>query len=171
MMWRWLFTGIFCASMSMGTAMAGVPAPRATIATINELPTPLPYPYDEKADANARVNEAFARAKADNKRVLIDFGGNWCPDCRILAAVMELPNIKSFVDKHYEIVTVDVGRYTRNQDIVHRFGIEKLKGVPTVVIAKADGTPLNITNSAELTDARSMTPQGIADWLAKYAAP
>lgn len=170
-MQRWVFTGLFCASMSIGTALAGVPAPQTTISTINALPTPLPYPYDEKADAKARVSEAFARAKTNGKRVLIDFGGNWCADCRILMAVMDLPNIKAFLETHYEVVIVDVGRYTRNQDIVHRFGIEKLKGVPTVVIANADGTPLNITNSAELADARTMTPQGIANWLAQYAAP
>jgi hypothetical protein len=52
--------------------------------------------------------------------------------------------------------------------LVQRFGIVKLAGVPTVVIAEADGTPLNITNAADLADARSMNPQSIADWLAQW---
>ena len=76
--------------------------------------------------------------------------------------------MKSYVAKHYEVVTVDIGRFSRNLDLVQRFGISKLEGVPTVVIAEADGTPLNIMNSADLADARSMNPQAIADWLARW---
>ncbi|MCB1693561.1 MAG: thioredoxin family protein [Pseudomonadales bacterium] len=160
-----LLLGVFGAVF----AGADVTAPRVAIHSMKELPTPLPYPYDEKADDKARVDAAFARARADGKRVLIDFGGNWCPDCRILAAVMELPSVKPFILAHFEVVTVDIGRYSRNLDIVHRFGIQELRGAPTIVIADPDGTPVNITDSAELADARSMTPQGIADWLARYA--
>ncbi|HOW19271.1 MAG TPA: DUF255 domain-containing protein, partial [Phycisphaerae bacterium] len=37
--------------------------------------------YNEKADAKAQIAEALARAKRDNKRVLIMWGGNWCKWC------------------------------------------------------------------------------------------
>ena len=144
-------------------------APRTTVTSMAKLPAPLPYPYTDNADARLAVSQAFARAKASGKRVLIEFGGNWCPDCRILAGVMQLPEVKGFVAKHYEIVTVDVGRFDRNLDVVSKFGIAKLQGVPTVVIADADGKAINVTNSADLDNARAMTPQGIADWLARWA--
>jgi thiol-disulfide isomerase/thioredoxin len=149
-------------------AVAAESGPRISIQNLEALPKPLPFPYDENADAAARLAKAFASAEKSGKRVLIDFGGNWCADCRILAAVMDLPEVKSYVAKHYEVVTVDVGRFNRNMALVERFGIAKLHGVPTVVIAEADGTPLNITNSADLADARSMNPQSIADWLARW---
>lgn len=148
---------------------AAEPAPRVSVASMEALPKPLPMPYDEKADAPARVAEALAKAKKNGKRVLIDFGGNWCPDCRILAAVMDLPEVKSFVARHYETVAVDIGRADRNMALVQRFGVQRLAGVPTVVIAEADGTPVNVSNSAELSSARAMTPQGIADWLARWS--
>lgn len=148
--------------------MAAERAPRVSIANLQALPKPLPYPYDEKANAAEQVEKTFASAKKSGKRVLVDFGGNWCPDCRVLAGVMELPEVKAFVARHYEVVTVDVGRLDRNLALVERFGITRLAGVPTVVVAEANGTPLNVTNSAELASARSMTPQGIADWLAQW---
>jgi len=150
------------------TAEAAQYGPRVRTANVASLPTPLPYPYDEKADAGARVAEAFSRAKNSGKRVLIDFGGNWCPDCRIIAGVMKLPEGKSYVAAPYEVVTVDGGRFDRNLPLAARFGIVKLAGVPTVVIAEPDGTPLNVTNSADLTNAREMNPQLIADWLARW---
>src|ERR1700754_4908348 len=94
-----------------GPAMAA--APKVGISSFAELRTPLPYPYDEAADAQAQVAAAAARAKARHKLLLIDLGGNWCPDCRILAGTMELPEVWAFVRAHYEVVTVDVGRFDR----------------------------------------------------------
>ena len=40
--------------------------------------------YDESADAQAQVSQALAKAKADNKQVMIVFGANWCGDCKML---------------------------------------------------------------------------------------
>jgi thiol-disulfide isomerase/thioredoxin len=159
------------AALPLSAAFAASAGPHVSIATLAALKTPLPYPYAEQSDAKADVARAFARAKTSGKRVLVDFGGNWCPDCRILAGVMELPEMKPFLAANYEIVSVDVGMFDKNLDVVMSLGVEKLKGVPTIVIAEPDGRPINVTNSAELADARSMTPQGLADWLAKWARP
>lgn len=153
-------------SPSLATAQGG---PRVSVTKLEALPKPLPYPYDKKADATAHVREAFERAKQSGKRVLVDFGANWCPDCRILAGVLELPEVKSFLAMHYEVVNVDVGRFDRNMALVRRFGIAQLSGVPTIVIANADGTPVTMTTSADLAGPQGVTPQAIADWLARWA--
>jgi hypothetical protein len=88
----------------------------------------------------------------------------------VLANVLELPEVKSFVDAHFEFVEVDVGRFDRNLQIPKRFGIVKrLEGVPALLIAEPDGTLVNKGHVSALADARSMTPQGIADWLAQWA--
>ncbi|ASG21639.1 thioredoxin family protein [Nitrospirillum viridazoti] len=139
-----------------------------------ELKQPLPYPYDEAIDnaaVNAQVDAALAKAKKEHKRVLLDFGGNWCGDCRVLAGLVELPQVHSFLDKNYVLVTVDVGRYTKNMDVPARFGVPKFKGVPTVLVVEADGTLVNGDASFDLTDARHMDPQAVVDWLAKWAPP
>jgi thiol-disulfide isomerase/thioredoxin len=91
-------TGLGLALALAGTA-AAAPPPKVSIASYAQLKTPLPYPYDEKADASAALDKALARAKANGKRVLIDLGGNWCGDCRILAATLELPEMKAFVNR------------------------------------------------------------------------
>jgi len=157
-------------SVSTALAAGGLPAPQVkSVTEMAQLETPLPTPYDTRADADAALAATIARAKASGKRVLIDLGGNWCTDCRILAAVMELPELKAFVAKHYEVVEIDVGRMNKNMQIPARYGITKLDGVPTVLIVETDGTLINATNSADLADARSMNPQGIANWLARWA--
>src|SRR5690348_4124707 len=47
--------------------------------------TNIQHPYDEQANADQDISAALALAKTDNKYVLLDFGGNWCPDCIVLA--------------------------------------------------------------------------------------
>jgi len=157
--------------VGLTAAAAEISAPPLKIATVASLPVPLPYPYDERASGDKTVGDAFARAKVSHKRVLIDMGGNWCADCRILAGVMALPEMKRFLGQHYEIAMVDVGRFDKNLQIPARFGVKKLVGVPTVVVAEASGKTLNVANSADLAEAREMSPQKIADWLARWAAP
>lgn len=149
-----------------GAALAAK-APKVALKSLADLPTP-PYPYDEKADAEAQVAAALKRAKKARKLTLIDFGGNWCADCRIFAGVIEQPDVKPWVEKHYEVVTVDVGRYDRNMQIPARYGVDKLKGVPSFLVVDANGKLVNPGAFFALTDARHMTPQSIVDWLAQW---
>jgi thiol:disulfide interchange protein len=151
-------------------ALAAVPAPRPSIASIQQLPVVLMQPYDEHADADKAVATAFNRARKSHKRVTIDLGGNWCVDCVVLANFLKLPQMQRFMGAHYEVVSVDVGRFDRNLQIPARFGFtERLKGVPMLLIATPDGKLVNRDDVFATADAHTMTPQGLADYLAKFA--
>lgn len=146
------------------------PAPRVPITSFEQLARPLPLPYDEQANAQAMVAAAKARARASHKLLLIDLGGNWCLDCRLLAGTMDVAQLRKFLNAHYEIVTVDVGRFDKNLDIPARYGIkDRMEGVPSVLIVDPRSDKLlNAGRTAALADARSMTPQALADWLASW---
>jgi thiol-disulfide isomerase/thioredoxin len=144
-------------------------APRVSVTSLAGLSVP-DAPYDESANADAAVARALAAAKAVHKRVLIDLGGNWCADCRILAGIMQLPEMKRFLGDHYVVVLVDVGRFNKNLQVPARFGItQRIEGVPAVLIARPGGALVNKDHIFALDDARSMAPQAIADWLAQWA--
>jgi hypothetical protein len=155
--------------------LAAIPAqaaapPKPSISGWKQLPVATVQPYNEAANADAQVAAAFARAQKSHKRVFIDLGGNWCVDCMILANFIRLPEMRRFMEAHYEEVLVDVGRFDRNLQIPARFGFtERLKGVPALLIATPDGKLVNGDNVFATADARSMTPQAIAAYLAKYA--
>ena len=154
------------AAIAAPMAIAAVPAPKVA-ATMTDL-APLPTPYDTTADGTAQVAAGLARAKAHHKLLLVDLGGNWCPDCRVLAAVMALPTVKAFVDQHYEVVMIDIGRRDKNLGIAERYHAD-IKGVPAVLIVDPRTDALkNSGHYGALSDARSMTPQALADWLASW---
>lgn len=151
-------------------AAAAVPAPHVRARSFDQLAQPLPLPYDEKANAMAAVAKARARARASRKLLLIDLGGNWCLDCRILAGTIDLPEVGAFVRRHYELVTVDVGRFDKNLNIPAHYGItHRLAGVPALlVVDPRTDKLLDGGHVSALEDARSMNPQALADWLAQW---
>jgi thiol-disulfide isomerase/thioredoxin len=161
---------IAAAALAAAGAVQAAPAPKVGIASFAELRTPLPFPYDETANADHAVAAARARALAHRKLLLIDLGGNWCGDCRVLAGTMALAPVKAFVAAHYEVALVDVGRFDKNLQIPARYGIHsRLQGVPSLLIVdpRTDRL-LDAGHVAALADARSMSPQALADWLAQW---
>ncbi len=144
-------------------------APRLAESSFALLAQPLPLPYDEKADGAAAIRAATARARAHHTLLLIDLGGNWCLDCRLLAGTIALPDLSPFVRAHYEVVTVDVGRYTKNMGVPGSYGAGVVRGVPMLLIVDpATRRLINAGHTTALADARSLTPQALADWLAQW---
>jgi thiol-disulfide isomerase/thioredoxin len=165
------FLLIAALAVSLAAPAGAATAPRMPITSFEQLAKPLPLPYDESANAQAAVAAARARAKKAHKLLLIDFGGNWCLDCRILTGTIDVPVLKAFVARHYELVTVNIGRFDTNMDIPVSFGVtDKLKGgVPALlVVDPRSGKLLDGGHVSALEDARNMTPQGLADWLARW---
>src|SRR5438132_5690233 len=132
------YLAVLAALVSYAAApLAAATAPVVHVASLKELPAPLPYPYDSSADAGAQVAAGEAAAAAAGKLLLIDLGGNWCPDCRVLAGVMRLPAVQGFVDAHYVVVPVDVGRMDKNLDVRKRFGVSgPIRSGPSVVVTQ-----------------------------------
>lgn len=158
-------------AVSLAAPVSAATAPRMPITSFEQLAKPLPLPYDEAANAQAVVAAARARAKKAHKLLLIDLGGNWCLDCRILAGTIDVQPLKAFVERHYEVVTVNIGRYDKNMDIPVSYGVnDKLKGgVPALlVVDPRRGKLLDGGHISALEDARHMSPQGLADWLAQW---
>lgn len=162
---------LLTALLSSGAGQAAIPASHVPIASFDQLAQPLPKPYDEAADANRAVASAKARARRSGKRLLIDLGGNWCADCRILAGVMALPAVHAFVTHYYALVMVDVGQFDRNLQIPAHYGLKRrLEGVPSLlVVDPRTDRLLNRGHTAALADARHLSPQALADWLAHWA--
>ena len=105
--------------------------------------TPPPV-YDEAADAGADLRAALAVAKRDNKRVILQWGANWCGWCKLLDARMKSdPTLSRKLLYEYEIVHVDIGRFDKNMDLAEKLGATlRDSGVPFLTVLDADGKPI-----------------------------
>ena len=125
--------------------------------------------YDPHANPNDAIAQALTAAKADHKRVLLDFGADWCPDCQVLAQLFDDPQVKPFLDAHYHVVRIDVGRWDNNLDVANRYGNPIEKGIPAVVILDADARTITSTAGGELANARTATANEILSFLQQWA--
>jgi thiol-disulfide isomerase/thioredoxin len=141
-----------------GAAFAD-PAPKLPYTKMADLPIVSMQVYDEKASADQLVDDAMAKAKKSHKLLLIDEGGNWCPDCVVLHNLMLVPAMQKFMDAHYVVAMVDVGKFDRNPQIAARYGYtERLKGVPTILVVNpATNKVINGDYLARWTDPQQVS--------------
>jgi thiol-disulfide isomerase/thioredoxin len=132
--------------------------------------TPLPLPYDEKVVDSLQLDEFINLSISKGKQPVVIFGGNWCPDCRILEGTLAMPTIKKFLQQHYQVMHIDIGRYDRNMDLMDHLNIESKKGVPRVVILDLEKNIMNSSTSSEWTTARDRKQQEIYNYFQKFVS-
>ena len=130
--------------------------------------TPLPLPYDEKVVDSLQLDEFIDLSISRGKQPVVIFGGNWCPDCRILEGTLAMPTIKKFLQQHYQVMHIDIGRYDRNMDLMDHLNIESKKGFPRVVILDFEKNIMNSSTSSEWTTARDRKQQEIYNYFQKF---
>ena len=130
--------------------------------------TPLPLPYDEKVVDSLQLDEFIDLSISKGKQPVVIFGGNWCPDCRILEGTLAMPTIKKFLQQHYQVMHIDIGRYDRNMELMNHLNIESKKGVPRVVILDLEKNIMNSSTSSEWTTARDRKQQEIYNYFQKF---
>ena len=117
-----------------------------------------PKVYDEKADAKQQIAAALAKAKKENRRVLIQWGGNWCSWCILLDGTMKKDkDLARELSYEYDVVHIDAGQpKDKNLDLATSYGADlKANGFPFLTILDADGKPVanQETSSLEKKDA------------------
>ncbi len=122
-------------------------------------------PYDENADALDSLSKALKIAELENKYVLLQMGGNWCPDCRTLGEYFTRPDIKAWLDDRLILVSVDVGEWNRNLDIAEKYGNPISEGIPALVLLNSENEVMFATLAGELASARSMSKNDLIVWL------
>jgi thioredoxin 1 len=163
-----LVTVAFCGIVVIGVlTLLGSKAPPPTSAARGAATARILY--DPRANPNDAIDQALKEAKADHKRVLLDFGADWCPDCQVLAQLFDDPHVKPFLDAHYHVVRIDVGRWDNNLDVANRYGNPIAKGIPAVVILDAESHTITSTAGGELANARTATANDILTFIQQWA--
>jgi len=127
--------------------------------------------YPEIGRAQADTEAGLKEAAKTNRRVLVDFGGNWCTDCIVLDRYFHAPENAALLDKHYVLVHVNVGDkgITDNFAIAERYGIPLKKGVPALAVLEPDGRVVFAQKQGEFEAMRKMDSTSVGEFLRKWA--
>ena len=127
--------------------------------------------YPAPAQAKTDLAAALAASAASHKRIILDFGGNWCPDCHVLDRYFHDPANLPILDAGYILVHVNVGRLNENLDIAERYKIPLRKGVPALAVLDEHGELLYRQTGGEFQAMSGMRSADVGDFLLHWKRP
>ena len=122
------------------------------------------YPPVDQAASD--IASAEKQAAKEGKRVLLDFGGDWCGDCQVLDIYFHQQPNADLLSKNFVKVNVNIGHEDANIDLAHKFGVP-VKGVPALAVVAPDGKVL-YAQDQQFSDMRYMEPSSVTDFLTKW---
>lgn len=127
------------------------------------------YPPAEQASAD--IAAALKSAAASHKRVILDFGGNWCTDCHVLDLYFHDAANRPLLEANYILVHINIGHMDANVGITARYKVPLSKGVPAMAVLDEHGKLLYSQKTGEFETMRYMQSSAVTDFLVRWKPP
>ncbi|MCJ7524292.1 MAG: thioredoxin family protein [Candidatus Aminicenantes bacterium] len=124
--------------------------------------------YDPGADVKAQIAAAVKTAEAENRNIILMFGGNWCPWChRLHALFLADTQIKKVLAERYILLLVDVGEkpgQPLNRDLADLYRIKDF-GYPALAVLDKQGHLLCTQSTGVLEKDKGHDPVKVLAFL------
>jgi thiol:disulfide interchange protein len=123
------------------------------------------YPSIDAAQTD--IHTALVEARRTHKRVILDFGGDWCPDCQVLNIYFHQSPNTELMAKCFVLVDVNIGHEDANLDLASKYGVPMPHGVPALVVLDGNGKVV-YSQKNEFSDMRHMEASSVTEFLNKW---
>jgi thiol:disulfide interchange protein len=124
--------------------------------------------YPDPAQAKADLAIALKTAAQTHKRILLDFGGNWCPDCQVLDLYFHDAKNQPLLKANFILVDVNIGHMDANLDLASQYQVPLGKGVPALAVLNEKGKLLYSQKSGEFEAMRRMESSAVTSFLLQW---
>jgi thioredoxin 1 len=124
--------------------------------------------YPDPSQAKTEIAAALKTAAQTHRRILLDFGGNWCGDCQVLDIYFHNTENLPILEKNYVLVHVNVGQYDANLDVAAKYGIPLERGVPALAVLSDTGKLLYSQRSGDFAPMRRMEASAVTRFLVQW---
>jgi len=124
--------------------------------------------YPDPGQAKADIAAALKSAAATHRRILLDFGGNWCGDCRVLDIYMHDEKNKPLLEANFVVVHINIGHMDVNDDIADQYEVPLRRGVPALAVLSESGKLLYSQKNGEFEAMRRMESSSVTDFLVHW---
>jgi thiol:disulfide interchange protein len=124
--------------------------------------------YPDPAQAKADIAAALKTAAATHKRVLLDFGGDWCGDCQVLDIYFHNEQSRPILDANFVLVHVNVGYRDENLDIAAKYEVPLDRGVPALAVLSETGKLLYSQKTGQFAPMRRMESSSVTAFLVQW---
>ena len=124
--------------------------------------------YPDPGQAKADVAAALKTAAATHKRILLDFGGNWCGDCQVLDIYFHDPSNRPILDANFVLVHINIGMTDANLELAKKYEVPLDKGVPALAVLSENGKLLYSQKGGEFEAMRRMQSSSVTNFLVQW---
>ena len=129
-----------------------------------------PHIYNPEADVTSAISQGLIRARGENKHLLLQIGGNWCPWCiKFHKLCTEDSDIKTLMDKNYVFLLVNYSKENRNLAALKKLDFPQRFGFPVFVILDANGHRIHTQNSSYLEEGDGYSKKKVVDFMTQWA--
>jgi thiol:disulfide interchange protein len=124
--------------------------------------------YPDPAQAKADLAAALKLAASAHKRIILDFGGDWCGDCQVLDLYFHDPANRPILEANFILVHVNIGHMDANLEIAEKYEIPLRRGVPALAVLDEHGKLLYSQKSGEFEAMRRMESSTVTQFLVQW---
>lgn len=125
--------------------------------------------YNPEIDGMKQIKEAIIKAKNENKHVLIQVGGNWCPWCiRFHSFINNVERIDSVIKSSYVYVPLNYSRENKNFEALKFLDYPQRFGFPVLVILDKQGKRIHTQDSSLLEKNNSYDTSKVFNFLINW---
>lgn len=130
----------------------------------------LPKPYDAKANAEKDIENLVAKAKKENKNIMIQAGGNWCIWClRFNQYVQTTPELKKLVDDNYLYYHLNYSPENKNEKVFSKYGNPGDKfGYPVFIVLDQNGKMIHVQKSDVLEEDKGYSLEKVKEFFKSW---
>ncbi|MDP3149610.1 MAG: thioredoxin family protein [Ignavibacteria bacterium] len=123
--------------------------------------------FDPTRNAAKDIENAVVQAVKENKRILLDIGGEWCIWChRLDEFILADQEIDSTLRANFVVVKVNYSKENKNETVLAKF--PKVDGYPHFFVLEKDGKLLHSQNTGELEAEKSYSKEKLIGFLNEW---
>ncbi len=147
------------------TVRAGAAPPTAQGRPPAATPATAPPIFDPEMDGDLALKARFEICEKSNRRLIVFFGTNDCPACRVVNQAVYEKRFYEELIKQFVPEFIDVPPGTSNAEIPKRYGIDPKAPLPGVVIFDPNHTVTEVLAKGEMAGIAAKGKDAVQLWI------
>ncbi len=123
--------------------------------------------FDPTRNPAKDLQEVVKTAQKENKRIILDVGGEWCKWCHWLDEFIEKnTDVKEAFHSAFVVLKVNYSKENKNEEFLAKY--PKVEGYPHFFVLNSDGTLLHSQNTGELEEGNGYSKEKFLQFVAKF---
>lgn len=125
--------------------------------------------YHPDEDAEKAIAVCIQKARAENKHVLLEAGGNWCKWCIVFNNFCDNDKqLDSALKKDFVVYHLNYSKENINKPLFAKYGFPQRFGFPVFIVLDDNGKRIHTQNSAYLELDKSYSKEKVMEFFTSW---